>query len=216
MSIIISRIEPQKKKKNRYNLYTENKFLLGVSDESLVTFNLYKGQKLTTTLLNKIKQAEQVISIREQAFRFLARRPHSKKELEIKLHNKDFDVFLIKNTIKEFEEKKIIDDRIFTLSFIQDEIQFKKNGPNQIKHRLYMKGIDKTLIADIIASVYDETLRLSNCKYQAKKKYMSLKKYPLKKQRQKLAAYLRQKGFTWEMIQMSISQFVKEDDDETF
>ena len=216
MTIIISRIEPQKKKKNRFNLYTEEKFLLGVSDQSLITFNLHTGKSLTASILKKIKQAEQIISTREQAFRFLARRPHTKKELELKLYNKNFDVHLIKNIIKDLEEKKYIDDRAFTTSFIQDEIQIKKNGPNLIKHRLLIKGIEKELIEVTMATLYDVTLQWSNCKYQAEKKYKSLKSHPVIKQRQKLAAYLRQKGFNWDMIQTSISQFIREDDDEIF
>ena len=129
MSIIISRIEPEKKKKNRYNVYLDNEFLLGVSDESLLTFKLHKGQKLTATVINKIKQAEEVISIREQAFRFLARRAHSKKELQIKLQNKNYHISLIKNIVNELEEKNLINDRTFTHSFVQDEISVDIENP---------------------------------------------------------------------------------------
>jgi regulatory protein len=216
MSIIISRIEAQKKNKNRFNLYADDKFLMGVSDESLLTFNIHKGQNLTTTALNKIRHAEELISIREQALRFLARRAHSKKELIIKLQKKNFPLPTINIIVHELEEKKMIDDRAFTKSFIQDEILLKKNGPDQIKHRLYIKGIEKTLITDMLESEYDESLQLANCKFHSQKKYKTLTKYPYKKQKQKLVTFLRQKGFSWEMIQTTVSLYVKEEEDETF
>ena len=93
MPTIITKIERQKKNKRRYSLYSENKFIIGVSEDSLLEFNIATGKSLSEEDLIQIEQKEKYVAIREQAWRFLARRMHSQKELEIKLinkgHNKD-------------------------------------------------------------------------------------------------------------------------------
>ena len=43
----VSRIEVQKKDKSRYSVYLDDSFWLGVSEGTLIKFNLAKGQTLT-------------------------------------------------------------------------------------------------------------------------------------------------------------------------
>ena len=88
MPITITRIERQKKNKRRYSLFDQDKFIIGVSEESLLKYNIYSGIILSENMLRQIESGENLIAIREQAWRFLTRRMHSEKELRDKLINK--------------------------------------------------------------------------------------------------------------------------------
>ena len=115
MPITITKIERQKKNKQRYSLYSEDKFLIGVSEETLLEFNLVTGKSLSNEDAIKIEQKEKFVAIREQAWRFLTRRMHSVKELRDKLINKGFEKDIIDPILDELKIKKYLDDNSFAV-----------------------------------------------------------------------------------------------------
>ena len=70
--MIISKIERQKKDKERYSLFVEDKFLIGVSEAILIHFALYKGQQISEDLLGEIKEAEYHHKVYNKAIRTMA------------------------------------------------------------------------------------------------------------------------------------------------
>lgn len=213
MPLKITRIEPQKKKKNRFSLYSGQNFIIGVADQILLDLNLQTGLELTDEVLEKIKKKEYTYSLREQAFRFLARRPHSSGELKTKLIKKGFKRESISGLIAQLKEKNYLNDNDFTRLYIQDELRLKKSGPLVIKHKLLRKGIDQTSIEDFIAELYPEELQLKNCTLLAQKKLNSMHvlSHDIKKNR--LATFLKQKGYTWETVKSVIIQVIQEEED---
>ena len=59
LPITITRIQVQKNNKDRFSLYHENRFLLGIKSQTLVFCSLKKGTLLTDELLESILNAEQ-------------------------------------------------------------------------------------------------------------------------------------------------------------
>jgi len=104
MSVLITRIEPQKNKKNRYSLYSDKQFVLGISDESLLAFKVHTGIELSDETIKQIEEKEYLIAIKEQAMRYLARRPHGCEELRKKLSKKGYNANFINRIIHEFLE----------------------------------------------------------------------------------------------------------------
>jgi regulatory protein len=216
MSVLITRIESQKKKKNRYSLYSESNFILGVSDESLLAFKIHAGVELSDEILTQIIEQELLISIRGQALRYLARRPHSCSELNIKLVQKGYDPNIIETLIDDLKGKNYLNDEEFSRAFILDSIKIKRDGPLLIKHKLINKGIHTTLIQKMLSELYPENTQFQNCKWLAYKKVKMLSAVPIEKRRKQLAAYLRRKGFNWEIVKTIVFDIIREDDDELF
>ena len=67
MPIKITKIELQKKNKKRYSLFAEDDFIIGVSEETLLAFDLYQGKELSGPTIEEIKLNENMVSVREQA-----------------------------------------------------------------------------------------------------------------------------------------------------
>ncbi|MCK4560677.1 MAG: RecX family transcriptional regulator [Calditrichia bacterium] len=206
MSITITKIERQKKNKQRYSLFSEDKFIVGISEESLLEFNIYSGRDLSEEVLTQIEKKENFIAIREQAWRFLARRMHSEKELRDKLINKGYDQENIDNIILELKNKNYLNDNSFARQLISDEIYLKKCGPVLIKNKLLKKGVEITLVSSLIDEFYDEELQYQNCRYFANKKFSSLKNISDSSKKTKLANFLIQKGFSWDICNRIISE----------
>jgi len=206
MSITITKIERQKKKKQRYSLFNENNFIIGISEESLLEFNIYTGIELSEEALIKIERKEKYIAIREQSWRFLSRRMHSKKELSDKLKAKGYKKEDIDKIILELENKNYLNDDSFARQVVTDEINLKKNGPFLIKNKLLSQGIENSLSSAVIDELYEEKIQLQNCQYLASKKIGSIKNSNDISIKKKLGRYLIQKGFSWDICNKVLSE----------
>jgi regulatory protein len=215
MSIIITLIEPQKRRKNRYSIYAGDEFITGISDQTLLEFNLHTGQKLTQEKLIKINNREEHLRLREYAFRYLARRAHSTYEMRLKLSRKGFDKNNINQVIHELIEKKYLDDEHFARVYIQDEIRLKKTGPLRIRQKLREKGIDNEIACNVIDSSYPEKLQSDNALQLAEKKIKNIKDQPAAKIKAQLASYLKNKGYNWQITTPILQQIIGDLPDET-
>ena len=162
MSPVITKIEQQKKRKNRYSLFSGEKFIAGVSEEILLQFNIHNGTELSDQKLEHIRKKENTLAAREQAWRYLARRAHSIKELHDKLLNKKIEAEIIAEIIADLKKKNYLNDEDFSRQLIVDEIKIKKSGPLLIKNKLIKKGVALNLITDLIDELYDETEKINN------------------------------------------------------
>lgn len=192
----ITKIEVQKKNKKRYSLYSEDIYLFGVSEDTLIHFNIQKDLDYSEEMLQEILKYEDVMLCLSQAYRYLARRPHLESELKRKLRLKEFDNVAIIDAINRLRKNKYLDDHGFIRRFISDQIRIKKNGPLLINKKLMEKGAVRSDIEEILESLYSDTEQIINAQFLFDKKANSLKKEDLKK----LYAHLQQKGFSWNII----------------
>ncbi len=200
MSIIITKIELQKKNKKRYSLFADDDFIIGVSEETLLAFDIYQGKKLSGPTIEEIKLKEKIVSVREQAWRFLSRREHSQAELRDKLVQKAFDKDIVDQILKDLIKKDYLNDKRYIRQVINDEINFKRSGPLLIKNKLSKKGVRINLVNELLVELYDEDFQLNNCIKLAEKKLKILNKFDPLQKKKRLASYLAQKGYTWDII----------------
>ncbi len=197
----LTRIEVQKKRGKRYNLYgEEDAYLFSVSEDTLVHFGLHKGGVYSDAEMQAIYEYEQQMLCLQQAYRYLARRPHLTIELNQKLKQKNFSDTIIRRTLERLLEKKYLDDHDFIRRFTEDAIQLQHLGPLQIKHKLMSKGASSTDVDEILPQQYDEKRQLQNARYWYQKKTTTQKEQNPENRRQKLAAFLQRKGFYWDTI----------------
>jgi len=211
----ISKIEPQKKSKNRFSIFADNKFKIGVSAETLLQFELQVNTIISPVLFQQIQANEDYISLKESALRFLSRRPHSIKELKDKLFNKSKNIQSIDKIIKEFHENNYLNDESFAEAFIADEIRLKYSGPLLIKNKLLSKGVNGEIIDSKLNDAYDEPIQLKNCKLLAEKKLNIINKnLSASDRKSKLVNYLKQKGYHWDIIKQVIESMIMGENDE--
>jgi regulatory protein len=198
MPMRITKITPQKKRKDRYALFQDETFLIGISQESLLKYGLHVGSTLSDSNFNQLKEEERNVVLRNQALRYLSRRAHSVKELKDKLKQKGFASGAIETVIGDLKQKGYLDDQEFARMYLREEMRLKKSGPLLIKNKLLVKGIFREVIEEVLAEGYDDQLQYENCHVLAAKKLKTLQDLSEQKRKEKLAAYLKQKGFTWD------------------
>jgi len=213
LPLTITSIQPQKRNKDRFSIFHEDLFLIGVSTQTLTDFSLRKGDECTHELYRKLKQAEGIHAIREACLRYLSRRDHASFELKQKLQKKEFESANIEMVIDEFSDKGWIDDSKFARAFAIEKAELNKWGPKKIRAYLYKKGLDKKSIEAGIEYAFENLQPQKICVDLAlkKKKRFARETDPYKRE-QKIYRFLAGRGFLSEDILKALPKIVEQID----
>jgi len=198
--MLITRIERQKGQPVSYHLYCDELFLFGIIEDTLVHFALQSGRDYSDGELDSIRRYDQVMLCRDQALRLLKHHSHLASELRRKLLDKNYSTTEIDAVIDYLVRNKYLNDSDYLQRFIQDEIHLKKSGPLLIRKKLYEKGVAGHVVDQRLRELYPQKKMQANAREWLSKKKRKLGKTDPRKLRQKLAAFLVQKGFEWDMI----------------
>ncbi len=156
LPLAITDISVQKKNKERFSLYHNNRFLIGVSSQTLMEYSLQKGVVLTPSLYQKLKQAEELSAIKESCFRYLSRRDHASFELKNKLIKKGYCEQGISGVLNELVEKGYLDDEQFAIKFAREKAELNRWGPRKIKSALFKKGLSKNIVEKATKTIAED------------------------------------------------------------
>lgn len=208
----ITKIEYQKKNKERFNIYIDDEYGFAVDISILIKYSLKKGMELDDALIDDILLAEEEISVYNYGISVLSRYFKSEYELRLKMKNKGFNPQLIDNAISILKEHKYLDDERYCEMFINDKINISKHGVRKIKEALYYKGIDKEIIEEKIKCISAESEE-ERALLLGEKKLLNIKENDNRKKMSKLSNYLLGKGFEYETVNKTLRKLLNADND---
>jgi len=185
----ITRIEQQKKKKNRVNIYIDGEFSLGLYTDTVVKFHLYENKEITPDEISSIKEFEEITDVKEKVINFISYRERSRKEIKDYLTNKGVQNEIATKVLNDLEEANLIDDHRFALSWIKDRNKINPKGNFALKMELLNKGIEGAETESLLQSV-DEKENARKAFKKAVKKYGNNKA-----SKKKIFEYLKRRGF---------------------
>ncbi|HDK36210.1 MAG TPA: hypothetical protein ENG82_04805 [Bacteroidetes bacterium] len=197
---IITKIEPQKGRKDRVSIFLNEEFGFGIHQNLLVDLDLYRGKALTDSRIEEIRQAEERYAAKERAFRWLSNRSHSRKEIAQKLKRAKFSEDTIERTLNELNRLKFLDDAGFARLYAHDRLLKRPIGKKLLKLELQRKGIDSETAETVVEEAYSETSEVEMAGMLLEKKAPAYNRFDPKKARQKAVNFLMQRGFDWEVI----------------
>jgi regulatory protein len=187
----ITKIEEQKKKKNRVNIYIDGEFSSGLYKDTILKYHLYEGKEITKSELSEIQQFEILQDAKEKALNYLSYRTRSKKEIKNYLYKKNFEEEIIYNIINDFENSGLIDDKTFAEMWVKDRSKRNPKGNLILRKELIEKGISEEIINSVLKNINEK----ENAKRAASK---ALKKYINKNNfKEKILSYLSRRGFPY-------------------
>tara|TARA_A100001015_G_scaffold233348_1_gene264519 strand:+ start:3360 stop:4046 length:687 start_codon:yes stop_codon:yes gene_type:complete len=205
--VTIKEIQVQKKKRDRFSVFSEQGFLFGLSTETFIKHPLSSGQSLHRSDVQRILETEHRFTVQASLLQYISRRSHARKELLQKAQKKGPDTALIESILDDFEGKGWIDDQQFAESFARDKARFKSWGPQKIQQHLVQKGIERHVVDEAIAAAIPREEALQTClQLLLKKKWYFDKTEDKFKRKQKMMAYLMQRGFTSHVCLKAIEQ----------
>ncbi len=151
---------------------------------------------------------------KQKAYRLLALRPHSEKELEKKLREKGFPAVVVKETLEKLHDLKYLNDVSFAKGLARNLAINKLWGNRKIIVSLQGKGVAAQLIDDAIAAARLEISEEEAIAILVKKKAVK-KKLPAFdiKEKQKIFQSLMGRGFPPGLILNKLGRIKKEEID---
>lgn len=206
---VITKIEAQKRKEDRVNIYVDEKFFMAIYKELVFTFNLKKGDNIDEEYLNKILKDEMFLKGKNKALNILSKASQSEKKIREKL-NEDFEEDAVDDVIDFLKKYNFINDGELASKIVNTNVNLNKYGKNKIKQNLYNKGIEKSAIDEAISEI-DYDAEFENALYLAQKRYDRVKNEDPKKAYAKIANHLAYKGFNYDIIKSVLNKIFKND-----
>ncbi len=210
----ITKIERQKRNKERYAIFLDGEFAFGLDGEILALKGLSVGQELSEKEIEELEQEDERKRVKIQAFRYLANRDHSEKELTVKLRRKGFSAAAIAWVLEFLKQYKFVNDRGFADVFAHERLLQKPMGRMLLASELRAKGIAPAIIDEVIRKIYEEYDETELALSAARKKFHSLKNQPANKAKKKLADFLLRRGFGWEIVRSVLGELRFDEDNE--
>jgi regulatory protein len=151
---------------------------------------------------------------KQKAYRLLSMRPHSEKELEVKLREKGFPAVVVKEALEKLHDLKYLNDASFATGWARNLAINKLWGNRKIAVSLREKGIAAQLINDAIAAARleipeEEAIAILIKKKAAKKKQAALDV----KEKQRIFQSLMGRGFPPGLILNKLGKAAEEEID---
>ena len=195
---IITLIKPQKKK-NRVNIYLDDKFGFGIDLENFVKLGLKVDQELTEEEVADIVKKAEFQKTLDKLLRFATLRPRSEKEIKDYFRRKKVHESLHKELFNRLNRLELIDDEKFAKWWVEQRQSFRPKPKRIMNYELRMKGIDNEIIKKVLGEEkIDEEKMAKEILGRKMYKWKNLEGFEKK---QKMSQYLAQKGFSWEIIE---------------
>src|ERR1700677_2990016 len=128
----ITSIARQKKDKARASIFLDEEFAFGVCDQTVEQFRLRKGDYIDRELFEKIADFDFFIEAKRIALAYLNYRSRSEKEIRERLQKEDIPEPIILRTFEFLKEYKLIDDGVWSKSFVNDKLMRKPVSSKQL------------------------------------------------------------------------------------
>ena len=209
--MIITKIEPQKKHKNRSSVFLDGAFSFGIDDFDLRKLKLKVGQELTEDELENIRKEILVQEARQYALMLLDRHIYTESALIRKLKEREYDEHTAAVTITFLKEYGYINDAEYARRYVASAMQTGKSGLRKIKYDLVGKGICKDLIEEIMQEFEEDAGNLE------KEQVVRLLEKKLKgdfsfPNLMKAKRYAFSRGFSVEIINSALKELTNDDE----
>lgn len=208
---IITKIEAQKRNKERVNIYIDEDYAFSLSSELVYKEGLSTKMQVDNEILSNLAQEEGFLKCKDSALRTIERTYKTEKEIRDKLFLKEFDINSIERTIEFLKEYNLLNDEDYVRMYVKDKI--KNQGQNKIKYALIQKGISKELIKKEISKFNDDSQK--EVAYDlAVKKYNLLTKREDDKYKlsQKIYRFLTAKGYDYSIVAEVVKKVVNSEE----
>ncbi len=206
----ITAIEPQVRHANRFNLYVDDHFVLGLS--AILAGRLRVGLVLTDEELKKLEQDEAFETAYEKALRFLEPRPRSTTEVKQHLLKKQIIMEVADHVIERLSESGLLDDAAFAKYWVENREQFRPRAARALRFELKRKGLSNADITEAVGEM-DESDSAYRAGANRAKRWRNLERREFA---EKLTAFLIRRGFSYSVAKDAVVRLWNESRTEEF
>ena len=195
----ITKIEQQKKRRDRYSVYINDEFAFGLGEQQLVELGISKGQEISKQELEKFLKYSHAGKAYDRAIAMIARRPRSRKEIRDYLARKDYDEPTIDSVVTKLIDKELLNDAQFAKDWVSWRQATTPRSRRRLQAELRKKGVDQEEIESALEAVGHEE-ELEQIKEIIEKRARNYDS------EEKLMAYLARQGYNYDVIRQALDE----------
>lgn len=202
----ITAINSQRRNPNRYSIFIEGKFVLGIDKKTVEDMGLKVGKLIDEKDLKKITSQEELNKGQAYALMLLSYRERSLREIRMRMRQKGYEEKLIEKVMKYLKDRNLINDKRFTRLWAESRIK-KGYGSWRIQSELEQKGVNREMADEILKDLYSGIDEVQVALDLVKKKRWLLKEP--QRLTEHVSNLLRRRGFSFEVISNVVEKIHK-------
>ena len=196
--LTITAIEPQKRNKDRYNIYADGEYAASLGAEAIVKAGIKTGAPISKKALDDAVLADNVQFAFDSAVKLLAHGMRTRGDLEQRLRGRGIAEEAIVPALDKLESYGYVDDMAYAREFVNSDIASGRWGRAAVAHRLREKRLPREIIEQAMLAYTEEEEREN-----ARRQLESIKSKSAgdkRQMRQKAYAALARRGFSSDII----------------
>lgn len=206
---VITSVEKQKKKPERYNIYVDGEYAFSVHEDVMVKFQLFKNRNINTSEMQLVLDEEERNCCRLQAIKYLGFRPRTRWELEQYLFQKGYDEQIVRDTVEWCADKSYVNDERYARQWVEERMANRPRGRHLLMREMQQRGIDPHVAEIALHGVAGEDEKEAAI-YLLRKKFKPGSFADFKTFLYKAGGYLQRKGFDHTITRQAINSIKNE------
>jgi regulatory protein len=203
---MVTAIKAQKGQRERVNVFLDGDFAFSLSRPTASEARVHEGQTLSIADIDNLKSADLFHRSLNSAVRYLSPRPRSESEIKARLRRNGVGTDTIDKVLDRLRAQGLVNDTAFAQFWRENRENFRPRSRRLIELELKRKGVADETVAETTAAVDDEI----NAYHAAERKARSLNRLDYASFRRRLGAFLRRRGFSFELIDNTVDQVWQE------
>jgi regulatory protein len=200
--VYIGEIAPQKRKKDRYNIYADGEYIASLGAEAIVTYGIRAGAQIPAETLREAVEKDNAAYAFDCAAAILAHGLRTRAELSRKLKERDIEEAAIEAALDKLASYGYVDDAAYAAEYVRGIMEAGSLGRMAVEYKLKEKGIAKAAVAEAMSEYTEEEEREI-----AKKQLSRLARGgDMREQRKRISAALIRHGFAYDVIASLFSE----------
>lgn len=154
--MIMKILKYKKGNKGKYKVYLDNGLELQLYEDVILKYELLLKKEIDESTMIEVDSYNQECDVYYVALHSIENRFKSVYELKEWLLNKEYPTHLVDKAIDKLLEQGYLNDRLFTKSYINNQMVTTSNGPYKIVRELYNKKVDSSIIQEEILCFTEE------------------------------------------------------------
>ena len=193
-------------RKKKVSVFIDHSYSFSLDKETVLHAGLQKGQEIPAHEIDELKRSSHKQECLNAALHFLGYRPRSEVEVRLRLRRRGFDGEAVNDVIEHLKQQSLIDDLAFAQYWKENRLSFRPKSKKLLKRELLQKGISPEIAGDVVDNVNDE----ESAYRIAQKKAGALTTLDYDEFRNRLAGFLRWKGYSYDIIEGVTSRLWQE------
>ncbi len=202
----ITKIDPQKRRPNRRNVFIDGAFAFGCNVNVVARFRLREGMAIDDALRKQIEEGEVRQEAFDQAIRLISGRMQTERELRIKLRRREYGDKVVEAVVADLKRLGYVDDEKLALTRAADQAAVKKHGKQRAVQELRKAGVAPAIAERAAKEAYQDVDLKAAALELARRKAPSLARLDPQVARRRLVGFLQRRGYDYETVLFAVER----------